>query len=212
MSDPSEFQPIQKPKVEQQTSSFGSRWDRLELRFVLFFATSLYILFLFFGFNREIISIPSFLILTILFLRNQHANEVYWLLLIYFLTAYLGFMVLFYVDVKHLIDIGKLDYIENNTIANTDDMVVNILKSYVVITSDLGSELKFLSILIGVIVIPQVSTFLVAGIFGCAKPPALVSSVAKFSTMSLVKSLCAFSAIRLSTFLFLLFKHVPKLW
>jgi hypothetical protein len=103
---------------------------------------------------------------------------------------------------------GLIDWQEFDPLTATIDQSKNggtlgsLLRWYIGISTDIKGEIFFLCILIGLVVIPQILSFLMSGLLGCGKPPALVSKVTGFAVLSLVKFYCGLSAFAMSAGLF----------
>ena len=93
---------------------------------------------------------------------------------------------------------------ENSEIRDDGSLITKVLIWYLNTSRDVRGEVAFLSALTGLIVIPQVLSFIASGLFGCARQPIFVSTVVKFAILSLMKCFCVFAAIELATALFIL--------
>jgi hypothetical protein len=141
-------------------------------------------------------------------LRYWFSKEVYLLFLVFFGVAYVTLIIFIYLD--------RNNYIQGNDFfpwqidgKKDGGLIANVASWYIRTSSDFPVEVAFLAAITGLIVIPQLLSFLASGLFGCARNPAFVSSIVKFSAISLMKCCCGFAAIELGTAIFILLKiHV----
>jgi hypothetical protein len=76
---------------------------------------------------------------------------------------------------------------------------------YIKLSVDAKGELAVIATLIGAVIIPQVLSFLISGLFGCGMPPILVSKVTKYAILILIKFLCVFSALVASELIYMMY-------
>ncbi len=143
-------------------------------------------------------------------IRQQHADEVYVLLLIFFAMTYITLLLLVYVNsVYKLGDIFESgpNYVKLDPNSFTDDIFVKTVRTYIDISTDILNEFKFLGFVIGIVVIPQILSFIVGGMFGCGRPPAFVYGVTRFAILSVIKFFCVFAAIQATFVLFFFYTN-----
>jgi hypothetical protein len=77
--------------------------------------------------------------------------------------------------------------------------------------TSMDSSVEILTLLtIGLLLIlPQVMSYVISGLFGCASPPILVSTVSKIVTWSFIKFFCVLSGILAATLIAALCGHAP---
>jgi hypothetical protein len=141
-----------------------SSWDRAEFIFLISLSTIL-LVSSYLGYVRFSVSSLMFVGLGIIRLRRDHADEVY--------LIFLTFFVVTYVCLSALIYLNSAEYI------NTHDFDISVITSgnggiihkafnwYVGTSRDIKSEVIFLCFLTGLVVIPQVLSFVFGGLFGC---------------------------------------------
>lgn len=72
---------------------------------------------------------------------------------------------------------------------------------------DVREELLLLAALGGLLILPQILSYLMGGIFGCGSPPAFVAMVTNFVMWSLIKFFCVLSGILAAQSIFALYGH-----
>jgi hypothetical protein len=147
---------------------------------------------------------------SIFFLRLFYARHVYTLWYLFFLITYCGFGIYMYLDSINLIapdNFGGFEVIKSSDTG----FLAKWLTWYLEISTDRKGEFVFLLSLLGLVIIPQILSFLFSGAFGCGKPPIFVSIITKFAILSFIKFLCVLSALQLSSYLFMIYMHSDKI-
>jgi hypothetical protein len=70
---------------------------------------------------------------------------------------------------------------------------------------DVREELYILMTLAALLILPQILSYLISGIFGCGSQPVLVSTVSRIATWSLIKFFCVLSGILAAQSIFALY-------
>jgi hypothetical protein len=102
-----------------------------------------------------------------------------------------------YLDSMHLIApdiLGRFEVIKSPDAG----LLARGLTRYLEISTDREGELTFLLSILGVVVVPQILSLVISGLFGCGTPPVLVSTITKFTFLSFIKFLCVLSALQSS--------------
>jgi hypothetical protein len=73
--------------------------------------------------------------------------------------------------------------------------LARIVQWYLDISTDARGELFTVCIIVGAIILPQVLSVLISGLFGCGTPPILVSAVSNAAIFSIIKFFCFLSAL-----------------
>jgi hypothetical protein len=89
-------------------------------------------------------------------------------------------------------------------------LLSKVLLWYLNFSIDINSEITFISILISAVIVPQILSFLISGLFGCGMPPILVSKITKFAILSIIKFLCVLSALNMAQFIYWMYIVPPK--
>jgi hypothetical protein len=129
-------------------------------------------------------------------LRINHSALIYTLWYIYSLTFCIG-LVIGYLNPQQ---IGVKD-------AQTSPLVMD---AYVLLTSifNIRDDLALVLFLVFITIAPQLITYVVSGLFGCAAAPRYVSIVVKYCVFSVVKTTIGFSGFTTGFFLaFILSVH-----
>jgi hypothetical protein len=70
---------------------------------------------------------------------------------------------------------------------------------------DVREELYILATFSALLILPQILSYLISGIFGCGSPPVLVSTISRIVTWSLIKFFCVLSGILAAQSIFALY-------
>jgi hypothetical protein len=146
--------------------------------------------------------------LLIIILRERHANHVYTLWFTFFFMVGCGFAIYVYLDKVKLIDLdfSTLELKVGHSVEV--GFLAGALGWYLRTSIDLMDEVSFLFILVIAVVLPQILSFLISGLFGCGRSPIFVSSVTRFAFLSLIKLFCILSALSISEYLFILYNAI----
>jgi hypothetical protein len=124
--------------------------------------------------------------------------------------SYCGFGIYYYLYISGSIVItpyNQIKLVDSFYIAE-GGFLEKVLRWYLEVSTNLIDEITFLLILVSVVTLPQILSSLISGLFGCGRPPVLVLSVTKYACLSFIKSVCVLSALSVSQFLFLIYKHL----
>jgi hypothetical protein len=81
----------------------------------------------------------------------------------------------------------------------TDDTGMNIVekssRTFLTVSKDLDGEVHLIAIILAILVLPQILSFIISGLFGCGVRPILVSRISEVATLSLVKFFCVLSGV-----------------
>jgi hypothetical protein len=147
----------------------------------------------------------SVILVAIFILREDHASHVHMLWYLFFLITYCGigiYHVLYQSDLVHMSPNGIIEVRS----AGVRGPLVRALKWYLETSVDIIFEIALLSVLLGAVVVPQIFSFLLSGLFGCGTPPILVSRATQIAFLWLIKLFCGLAALELSAALFKIYK------
>jgi hypothetical protein len=138
----------------------------------------------------------ALLCLVILNLRDQHSAHVYMIWYTYSLTLCVTSLVIFTDPqiIPGLVDTDKIH------LSSLEEGTRNLMKDLL----DPPKELYLISAVLLVFVVPQLISFVLSGIFGCASTPKFISRVSTACVFSLVKFSCIVSAILSAEVLFMI--------
>jgi hypothetical protein len=147
-------------------------------------------------------------------LKKRHPSTVYTLWYLFFLMTGVGFGIYFYLDASGTIVIepGKA-LLPSHEIKVVDDSLVTggllekALKWFLEISTNAEDEIRFLAIVLGVVILPQILSFFFSGLFGCGRSPVAVFLVTKWVILSLAKFLCVLAALITAQLFFMLYKQ-----
>jgi hypothetical protein len=94
-----------------------------------------------------------------------------------------GFGIYVYLDKHKLIEIIDQEIEVGPSMKG--EFLERALTWYIKISNNMVEEVIFLFILLSAVILPQILSFLISGLFGCGRPPIFVSSIAKFALLSL---------------------------
>jgi hypothetical protein len=147
------------------------------------------------------------IVISIIHLRAKHADEVYLLWFTFFFMTYVIFGLYSYLSAEgsitdYFLDLDLLaaQHSQNRGI------LARLLSWYIDISVHPKDDILLLFSLLGLVVVPQFLSFVISGLFGCAKPPLIVSKVTWFAVFSLAKCFCILAAFETSTGLFALYR------
>jgi|SRR5208337_4258916 len=81
-------------------------------------------------------------------------------------------------------------------------MVTDIVQSWVAASRDIEAEYYILIAIFVVLAVPQIISYLISGIFGCASRPLFISQITKFIMWSLIKAFAVISGISAANAIF----------
>jgi hypothetical protein len=182
-----------------------SGWDRLELGVWAVFAGIIGVAstagFVFPGHWQPAALFLALLGISILALRERHADEVYLLFLTFAAVLYLCLSVMFFVNSGNAYSNGAL--YPALIINDSPTGILNIFKWYVETSRDVYSEVAIIYFFTGVVFVPQALGFLLAGLFGCARQPVYLRIVEKYAMLCIIKVFAAYSGIEMAFFIYL---------
>jgi hypothetical protein len=125
------------------------------------------------------------LCLSILAVRRDHPDHVHTLWYVFSLTLCAVSVLFFYI------------YENSRAIHSTPlgAMTGTIAVAFMQASMGVREEIYILLTAGALLVLPQILSYLISGIFGCGSPPILVSAVSRVVTWSLIKFFCVFSRI-----------------
>jgi hypothetical protein len=125
------------------------------------------------------------LCLSILAVRRDHPDHVHALWYVFSLT-FCAMSVLFFYIYEH-----------SRAIQSTPlgGMTGTIAVTFMKASMDVREEIYILLTAGALLILPQILSYLISGIFGCGSPPILVSTVSRVVTWSLIKFFCVLSGM-----------------
>jgi hypothetical protein len=123
----------------------------------------------------------------IMAVRRDHAHHVHTLWYVFSLTLCSVSVLFFYIHENA----RTLASTPLNGTTAIGQIVVILMKA----SMDVREELYILATLSALLILPQVLSYLISGIFGCGSPPILVSTISRIVTWSLIKFFCVLSGI-----------------
>lgn len=138
-------------------------------------------------------------------IRKNNSSELYLFYWLYFISVYVSMIAFYYMN-EILTSQGASFHVTRISNIESDNWIVNSIKLYIEFSSDAIKEAKLVILIIGLVIVPQILSFVFAGIFGCGRRPILVQSISKFGTLYMAKFICVLAAINLSIFLYSLMK------
>ncbi|MBF2715026.1 hypothetical protein [Agrobacterium vitis] len=117
--------------------------------------------------------------------------------LAFFLSLYTCSIALYMVEGVYGLDDGFLNvkYISE---LETNGFIEALSQWYISTSGNLWHELINIFLLIGLIIIPQVFSYIISGIFGCAQTPYFIVASTNFAIIFIIKSICVFCALQFS--------------
>jgi hypothetical protein len=129
-------------------------------------------------------------------LSFYRGTEVYILFYTFFMFTVISFLIAFYLHTEKIVDIKTFDFNNLDSLEN-GGLFIGVLRWLVHVMTDAKGELMFISVLLGLAFIPQILSYLIAGMFGCGRPPVLVQTLTSLALISFIKFFCGFSGINL---------------
>lgn len=125
------------------------------------------------------------LCLSILAVRRDHPDHVHTLWYVFSLTLCSVSVLFFYI------------YENSRAIQSTPlgGMAGTIAVTFMKASMDVREEIYILLTAGALLILPQILSYLISGIFGCGSPPILVSTVSRLVSWSLIKFFCVLSGI-----------------
>lgn len=145
-------------------------------------------------------------IISIRAIRKEHSSHIYLLWYVFSLTACCTSLTFFYLDNIQLVEVSRLSAVSIAENGSAAPIWQRTVQWFLSVSTDLNEELILVSVILFVIVIPQVISFVLSGIFGCGKPPLIISKALQGSVMSLIKFCSILAGIEMATFILKIYK------
>ncbi|MER9191220.1 hypothetical protein [Mesorhizobium australicum] len=140
-------------------------------------------------------------------IREHHAAEIYLLWFVFFFLFYVAICMYYFFDAEHILTWYTFENLPEITQSNKDSAIAHFLRWYFEISTDFWGEILLIFAISGLVIVPQLLSFLISGLFGCGKIPIFVSKVIRISILTLVKFNCGFAAFALSAEIFRLYSN-----
>jgi hypothetical protein len=132
---------------------------------------------------------------SILFVRRDHPDHVHTLWYIFSLTLCLVSLLFYYI-------FKNATSIQDTLLSGMPGKIAVVFMNT---SMDVREELYLLGALSALLILPQIMSYLISGIFGCGSPPILVSTISRIVTWSLIKFFCVLSGILAAQSIFALY-------
>jgi hypothetical protein len=132
---------------------------------------------------------------SILFVRRDHPDHAHTLWYIFSLT-------LCPVSLLFLYIFKNATSIQDTLLSGTPGKIAIVLMNT---SMDVREELYLLGALSALLILPQIMSYLISGIFGCGSRPILVSTILRIVTWTLIKFFCVLSGILAAQSIFALY-------
>jgi hypothetical protein len=135
-------------------------------------------------------------VLCLLPLSSYRGTEVNILFYTFFMLTFISVLLALHLHNEGFVDLRKFDF---NNLDSLEDggLFIGVLRWLIQVMTDAKGELKFVSVLLGLAFIPRILSYLIAGIFGCGRPPVFVETLTSFALLSFVKFYCGFAGLNL---------------
>lgn len=190
----------------RQSPRLRSQWVAvlLMLSLALIFATLLF----FTDETWAALPLPLIVIvISIFMLRYKYGNEVYILWFVFFATLYLSMMIYYFFDAEHVIKWYAFEHLPDLEENHKDSTTARLLLWYFHMSTDFLGEITLVVAISGLLIIPQLLSFAISGLFGCGRFPLLIANIIKLSMITLIKFNCGFAAFAMSAEIFRIHKN-----
>jgi hypothetical protein len=154
--------------------------------------------------------------LFITLIREKHGGEVHTLWFVFVLTTGFGFAIYYYLNISGSIVISEngIHVVERSSVeGGFFGFLEKLLKWWLQSSINVEEELTILLYVVVAVILPQSLSYVISGIFGCARPPILVAKVTKGAFYAVIKCYCVLAALVTSEKLFLLYMNsVFSVW
>jgi hypothetical protein len=134
--------------------------------------------------------------------RQEHAGHVH--------TIWYIFSLAFCITLIFYSSLPTFSYNDAElSVSDSEDVITQLGRNFIDISTDLYGEIYLIGGLIIIVVIPQIMSFVISGIFGCASRPVFVERITNIATLSFIKFLSVFAGIEAATALFFFVHRSP---
>lgn len=143
----------------------------------------------------------AIIIISTVALRKRHGADVNIILITFFATTYISTVIFLAFD-RILFSGGGFGSLGITRSVDDTNWLVKIVHLYMETSIDIPTEFLIIVVLLGAVVVPQVLSYLVCGVFGCARQPIWVTKAIKFAILNFVKALCVFAGLVIGSAIF----------
>jgi hypothetical protein len=209
-----------KPKWRERFK-FLTKWSSIKsiVKWLLIIVTNYTIIQLITPYFDSI-TLVYIVIVAILTFRKRHPAEVYSIWLVFFIFLLIGLYVAYYLEhngyYTSAYDLMIFKRKDDPNYYNSDPgplgPIETALSWYLSISRNVHDEIVFIVSVTLFISIPQILSYLVSGIFGCARPPALLSRVTDLAFVTLIKFFCVLSAFKFANLFYFIYRFPDMTW
>jgi hypothetical protein len=133
------------------------------------------------------------LVVSIAFLRKNHAQHIY---LVWYLFSFSFVVLCSLITYSNVMEPNPISHSCNSFgLAYSELPAIKLVESISAYVTDLRGELLIISIVVGLVAVPQLLAYILSGISGSATTPIFVSKITQFAIWSLIKFLAVFSGL-----------------
>jgi hypothetical protein len=139
--------------------------------------------------------VGSLTLVSIIRLRTKHPQLIYTLFYLYSLMLCLG-VVAIYLKAKTI-----------GVAPPSEDTLIDHIFTFLSSLFDIGTDIEVLFFVSFLTIVPQLLTYIVAGIFGCAVAPRFVRTIFQYCVFSIAKTTICFAGFSCGIILMVFFEH-----